>query len=277
MKQFAVAHRETRFTGAGLLCFYGASTILVKSSKNSLRHACIRGILKTLRAMIDGPNTGRKPTPEDWERTKFGAVLYVDKDGFLSPTPETDRGTHLKFRTDDGYNQEASLPTPESYRKTYPMGSSVGNDDPGAIRQVPGMDEPVGYGAIQPGDLPPPDLFSNPSNIYDRSVMSGFSWLGDTNNTNGINGVIGGDHGVHIEGDSSSMLPMELMIYNDLMTDIKGTAKFLGQEFQDSILFGPTPSSSPTPAGQHPDRGPEPPSTMYGWVLPSVRSVRRRC
>jgi len=230
--------------------------------------------------MIDGPYTGWKPASEDWYRIKFGIVLYVDKDGLVSST-ETDHGASPKFRA-DGHNQDAPPPASESHRKTYSMGRLMGNDDPGALRQMHRMSGPAGYGAIQPGDLPPTDFFVDSPSFYGSSVMSspsGFKDPGGENRTNGIDGVNGGINGAHIAGgDSSSMLPMELMIYNDLMMDIEGTARFLGQEFQDSVLFGPSPVSSPAPEGQYPDQGPgsQPPSTVYGCVLPSAQFVRCR-
>jgi hypothetical protein len=222
--------------------------------------------------MIDGPYTGWKPTPDDWYRIKFGTVLYVDKDGLLSPV-EINRGAHQKLRTNNGYNQDTSSPTSESHQQTYPMGGPMGNDDPGTLRQMLGMGGPAGFGVIQPEDLPPTDFFVNSPSFSDSSTTSspsGFNGPGGMNTANGINGISGGMNGTRIAGgDSSSMLPIELMIYNDLMTDIGGTARFLGQEFQDSVLFGPTPTSSPAPVGQQPGQGPVPqsPSTMYGWVF----------
>ena len=180
---------------------------------------------------------------------------------------------YRKFRVNEGYKDRSS-PTSESHPKTYPMGGPMGNDEPGALRQMLGMGGPTGYGAIQPGDLPPAGFFMNSPSFTDSpttSTPSGFSGPGSPDMTNRTDGINGGINGARIAGgDSSSMLPMELMIYNDLMTDIEGTARFLGQEFQDSILFGPTPTLSPTSAGQYPNQGsvPQSPSTMYGWVLP---------
>jgi len=224
--------------------------------------------------MVDGPYQGWKPTFEDWCRIKFESILYVDKDGLLSST-EINRTAYPKFRANDGYNRDTSSPTSESRRETYPMGGPMGNKDPGVLRQMLGMGGPVGYGAIQPGDLLPADFFVNSPSFSENSVppsSSGFSSpVGmNMNRTNRTNGIGEGINGSHITGgDSSSMLPMELMIYNDLMTDIEGTARFLGRGFQDSFLFGPTPTSSPVPVGQHPyqDPGPQPPGAMYGWVL----------
>lgn len=196
--------------------------------------------------MIDGPYAGWKPTPQEWYRIKFGRVLYVDKDGFLSST-EINHGVRQKFRVNEGYN-DRSPPTSEFLREAYAMGG------------------PTGYGAIRPGDLPPTDFFMNSSSFSDSpptSISSGFSEPGGPGTTNRINGI----NGVYNTGrDPSPILPVELMIYNDLMTDIEGTARVLGQEFQDSILFGPAPTSSPAPAGRYPDQGPRPqsPNTMYG-------------
>ena len=224
----------------------------------------IRDILRILRAMTDGPYAGWKPSPEDWYRIKFGTVLYVDKDGHLS-SMETNNQAHRKFRPNDEFTQDTPSPTSESRQKTYPMGGPMGNDDPGALRQMLGMG-----GTIQPGDPPSTDFFVNSPSSSDSSVMSsssGFSGPSGTNGMKGTNEIGGGMNGTYVTGgDSSSVLPIELMIYNDLMTDIEGTARFLGQEFQDSVLFGPASTSSPIPVGQYPGQGPgsQSPSRMYG-------------
>lgn len=230
-----------------------------------------------MRAMIDGPYVGWKPTIEDWDRMKACSVFYVDKDGLLSST-EIGRGPHRKFQDSDEYNRDAS---PNTREETSPLGGLREITDLGAFRQAFSMDGPAGYGAIQPGDLPPADFFANNPSPYDSSVMSsssGHSSLDETNRTTGTNRGSGGINGVRITGDPSSVLPMGLMIYNDLMMDIDGTARFLGQEFQDSVLFGASPTSSPPPAGYDPDRGSwlQPSSTMQGWVrVPSARLFHR--
>jgi len=218
--------------------------------------------------MIDGPYSGWKPTPQDWYRIKFGTALYVDKNGLLSPM-EINRGAYPKFRPNEEYKDSTPL-TPESRQETYPMGGLMGNDDPGVLRQMLGMGGSTGYGAIQPGDLPRTDFFVNSPSFYDSPEMSTHSESSGLDSLDvpcGINEVNGGIERTHITGgDPSSMLPVELMIYNDFVTGIEGTARFLGQEFHDSVLSGPAPTSSPTPAGQHPNQGPRPqsPSAMYG-------------
>ena len=218
--------------------------------------------------MIDGPYKGWKPTPEDWYRIKFGRVLYVDKDGLLS-SMEIDRGGHPKFRTD----QDVLSPTSEPYWEMHQMGGPKGSDESETIRKMLEAGGLTGYREIQPGDLPPVDSFMNTPAFSDRSVMSsplGSSGSGETNGRNAINGNGGGSNGrERITGDSSSVLPLELMIYNDLITDIEGTAGFLGHEFQNSVLFGPIPTPSPAPADPHPGQNPwmQSPNTVYGWVF----------
>ena len=219
--------------------------------------------------MVDGPYKGWKPTPEDWYRIKFGRVLYVDKDG-LSSSAAIDRRGHPKLRTGGRYNHDGSSPTSEPDRETHAMGGPTESDDSETLRQMLGTGGPARE--IQPEGLSPADSFVNFHDFSDRSVMSSpleSSGSGETNERNGIDGISRGINGERVMGDSSSVLPMELMIYNDLITDIEGTARFLGHEFQNSILFGATPTSSPASAGLYPGDGPwqQSPNTMYGWVF----------
>jgi len=221
--------------------------------------------------MIDGPHKGWKPTPEDWYRIKFGRVIYVDKDG-LSSSAGTDRRGHPKLRTDDRYGQDGSSHTSEPYRETHPIRGPTESDGSETLRQMLEAGGLAGYREIQPGDLSPAYSLANSSSFSDRSAMSsplGSSGLSETNGRNVLDGISEGVNWAHIMGDSSSVLPMGLMIYNDLITDIEGTARFLGHEFQNSVLFGPTPTSSPAPAGLYPDQSPwqQSPNTMYGWVF----------
>jgi len=218
--------------------------------------------------MIDGPYKGWKPTPEDWYRIKFGRVLYVDKDGIPSSTGIDRRG----FPTDERYNQDVSSPTSEPYQETHPTAGPTEGDGSETLRQMLGAGGLAGYRGIQPGGPPQADSFVNSLSFSDGPVTSsplGSSGLGETNGRKVIDGISGGIDGARITGDSSSVLPMELMIYNDLITDIEGTARFLGHEFQNSVLFGPTPTSSPAPAGLYPGQSPwqQSPNTMYGWVF----------
>ena len=84
----------------------------------------------------------------------------------------------------------------------------------------------------------------------------------------GINEVAGGTNEAHIMGDSS-VLPMDFMVYNDLMMGIEGTSGFLGQEFQDSVLCGPTPM----PLGQYPDRDLDQKVHLYSTASQALRSL----
>ena len=220
--------------------------------------------------MIDGPYKGWKPTPEDWYRIKFGRVLYVDKDG-LSSSMGVDRSGHPKFQTNDKYNQDGSIPTSEPHRETGPMGWPTESGGSETLRQMFEAGALGGYREIQPEDLSLADSFVNSSSSSDRSVTTsplGSSGSGETNGRNGVDRISRGINGARIMGDSSSVLPMELMIYNDLMMDIEGTARFLGHEFQNSVLFGPTPTLSSSPPGLYPGQNiwQQSPNTMYGCV-----------
>ncbi|KAF9778891.1 fungal-specific transcription factor domain-containing protein [Thelephora terrestris] len=217
---------------------------------------CLRSILGVLRATIDGPYMGWKPTFEDWDRMKACLVFYVDKDGLIS-SAENGRGAHRTFQDKDEYgDRNASFNSPG---KTYPLERPRGNTDSGAPRPTFRADGPAGYGAIQPGDLPPAVFFANNPGLCESSAMLSSSGYSSPDETNGINGR-------RMTGDPSSILPMGLMIYNDLMMDIDGTARFLGQDFQDSVLFSSPSTPSSPPAGYHPDQGsgPQLPSTMQG-------------
>jgi len=229
--------------------------------------------------MTDGPHTGWKPTPQDWYRIKFWGVLHVDKDGLLS-SMETNRGSYLRFGANEGYKDHPSL-TSESRGETYPMGGPMGNGDHEALQHMFTMGGPTGYGAIRPGDLPPADFFTGAPSFSDSLATSTSSRPGEpgSSDTGRIDGTSEGTNGARTSGDFSPILPMGLMIYNDLMTDIEGTARVLGQEFRESVLFGPTPTSFPTPAVQPPDQSPEPqpPSTVYGWVPSFVQFTPRKC
>jgi hypothetical protein len=213
---------------------------------------------------------GWKPTFEDWDRMKACLVFYVDKDGVLS-SAENGRGAHRKFQDKDEYGDQNA--SPNSPGETYPLKRPRGNTDPGTPRQTFRADGPAGYGAIQPGDLPPAGFFANNPGLCKSSAMSSSSGYSspdpdETNGTIGIDSGSGGINGLRITGDPSSILPMGLMIYNDLMTDIDGTARFLGQDFQDSVLFSSPSAPSSRPAGYYPDQGSEPqlPGTTQGWV-----------
>jgi len=231
-----------------------------------------------MRATIDGPYAGWRPTPQDWYRIKFGRVLYVDKDGLLSPM-ETNRGAYPKFGANEGYKEHPPL-TSKSRGETYPMGGLMGNGDHEALQHMFAMGGPTGYGAIRPGDLPPTDFFMSAPSFSDSPATPTSSGSGKPggSDTNRIDGINGGTNGARIAGDFSPILPMELMIYNDLMMDIEGTARVLGQEFRESVLFGLTPTP-PTSAVQPPDQGPgpQPPGAIYGWVPSSVQFTRRKC
>lgn len=199
--------------------------------------------------MIDGPYVGWKPTPDDWNRIKVGSVLYVDREGFLSCT-EYNRGPFQKLGGDCGCDREASLYSLGSCRGVYTSENPPADTEP--LRQRARMNESGRYGAGQSGDLPPADFYVEHPNLCGNSAMSSPSEF----NTPGKRSGTDKGSTPRIAGDRSSVLPMGLVIYNDLMMDVEGATRSLGQELQDSIPFGlPAP---PTSAGQRPDQGYEP-------------------
>lgn len=211
--------------------------------------------------MIDGPFKGWKPTIADWDRIKIESILYVDKEGRLSDTEH-----------DHGYDQNPLSRNPEYRREIPPPGGPGEKVNLGMPRQSFRADGPAGYGTIRPGDLPPAEFFANYSGPHDGSVISPSSEYSSPGETNGTSGIEGGNRRVGcvpFKENPSSVLPMGLVIYNDLMTDIEGTARFLGQEFQDSILFGASPTPSPVSTAEYQGRGsdPQPQSAMHGCVL----------
>lgn len=227
--------------------------------------------------MTDGPYSGFQPTSDDWQRMKFCTVLYVDKDGILSPG-KTRHDDSPKPRDSYGFGQDSSFQNLGYFGKTHPPGAPTQNNDRETLPRTPEMEGPAGYGAIRPGDLPPAEFFAN--HFSEDSVMSsssGVSSPGDTHGTIRLGGISEGTNRANAAGDTSSILPMELMIYNNLMMDIEGTTRFLGQEFQDSILFGPM--SSPAPASQHSDQGFESQQwdTTHGLVLSPVHIFPCKC
>jgi len=72
----------------------------------------------------------------------------------------------------------------------------------------------------------------------------------------------GPDQSSKVDGDdASSLLSMELMIYDELMSDIGGTARFFDQDFRNSVLFGSTP---PEDTGSVQGMGIQTPGQTYG-------------
>ena len=138
---------------------------------------------------------------------------------------ETNHGAPPKPRTNEEHNDISSL-TPESGRETMTRRLAE-NLDPETFRQILSMGGPAGYGAIRPGDLPPANIFMSSPSFSDSSGTStplGLSKPGGLDTTNRIKEVSRGTNAAHAVGGTSPILPMELMTYNGLMTDIGGTA-----------------------------------------------------
>jgi len=188
--------------------------------------------------LADGSYSGSIPRASDLY-LQSETVVYIDKDGVASSTdghgrPSTRAGAKITS------SPQATVPLPPAKR--------------GDERLDTEYDEPIGV------DPPQPDVFS-PIDFLANSTGFPFGIpVPDQAQGKGPDQLPRFDR-----NDASSLLSMELMIYDDLMTDIGGTARFFDQDFRNSVLFGPTP---PPPAfgdtGPIQDTGVQTPNQMYG-------------
>ena len=177
-----------------------------------------RHILRVLRGLADGSYIGSTPRASDLFRHQFETVVYIDKDGVASSTggrgrPNTRAGA--KFT-----NSPPQTTVPPTKRGDGQL--NTGYNGPTGIRP------------------PQPDVFS-PIDFLTNST--GFPFGIPIQDQ--AQGKVPDQPPKFDGNDTSPLLSMELMIYDDLMTDIGGTARFFDQDFQNSVLFGPTP---PPPA-----------------------------
>ena len=197
-----------------------------------------RAVLKVLRGLADGSYSGPTPRASDLYRHQFEIAVGIDKNGVASSV-----GGHGRPST----CAEATI-------TNSPPQTTVQPTKRGVERLNAEYNGPVSVDPAQSDIFSPIDFLAS---------STGFSF--------GIPAPIqakdkGPDQLPRFDGnDASSLLSMELMIYDDLMTDIGGTAKFFDQDFRNSVLFGSTP---PPPAlgdvGSIHDTGIQTPSQMYG-------------
>ena len=162
--------------------------------------------------------------------------MYIDKNGVASPI-----GGHGKSSTRAGANITSSPP-----QTTVPP-AKRGDEPPNTE-----YDGPTGAGPPQSDVFSPIDFLAH---------SRGFSFgIPVPDQTQGKEP----DQPPKFDGnDTSSLLSMELMIYDDLMTDIGGTARFFDQDFRNSVLFGPPPPVLGD-NGSVQDIRVQTPSQMYG-------------
>lgn len=194
-----------------------------------------RGMLRVLRGVADGWTPG----VEDLCRLQLEAVVYIDKDGFVSSTSGHGKpNTRVSAKITDPPPRMAAPPTKQSAEQL--------------------SDEQNGTTGVEPTR---PDAFS-PIDFLANSM--GFSF------GNPVSSQAKGE-GSHqppnFDGNgTSSLLSMEFMMYNDLMTDIGGSASFFDRGIRDSVLFGsiPTPLSASEDTGSVQGMGFQSPDMMYG-------------
>lgn len=185
-----------------------------------------RSILRVLRGLTDGSYEGWIPRAEDLYRLQFEKVVYVDKDGVVSPT--------------DGHGG----PSPQA-GTNFMDPSAQGMEQPNTKWDAKSGTEPI----LRDG-FSPIDFLAN-------SMLFPFGTSMSSKEESGWPPKLEGN-------GTSSLLPMELMIYNDLMTDIGGTARFSDQDFLNPPLPGSTPTPSVTMENTGPVQGNPKLGTMYG-------------
>jgi len=169
-----------------------------------------RGILRTLRGLNDGSYEGWTPSIEDLYRLQHENVVYIDKDGVVSPT-----GTHGGPRPRAGTNlTDLSARAAEQQNTECNVTSGTG-----PIRRD-------GFSII--------DFLANSTIFPFGTPISSL----DTKRP---------AWSPELDGNGASpLLPMELMIYNDLMTDTGETTGIFDQDFLNPASSGSTPTPSVT-------------------------------
>ena len=165
-----------------------------------------------LRGLTDGSYGEWVPRVEDLYRLQLEAIMHVDKNGFAS-SPTGHGG--LRSRT--------------GTRIVDPLASMTmkpGSKQPNTGGSGSSPAEPTQLEEFSPIDFAKSTLF--PFGIPGVSTLAEGEGLGQP---------LGGSHG----NNDSSILPVELVLYNDLMMNIGESAKFFEKDFMDSLLLGSAP------------------------------------
>ena len=194
-----------------------------------------RGIIRILRGLADNSLEGWAPKASDLYRLQFERVVYVDKDGAISSTDgHRGPGTQAGAKRADSPPQ-VTEPTKRDAERP--------NDERDGVIDV----EPTRANGFSPIDF----LANSTSFAFGIPVSDQAKDKGP-------------DQPSEFGGNNTSLLSMELMIYDDLMTDIGGSARFFDQNFRNSVLFGSTPPpSAPELTGFPEGTGFQTPGTMY--------------
>lgn len=163
--------------------------------------------------------------------------MYIDKNGVISSTGRLGRSS---FRA----NTEFTDPQGRTTVPPTKQGVEQMNTEPNATSGT-GPTQGNGFSAI--------DFLANSTSFSSGTPISSLA-------RGGLSG-----QPPKLDGNDMSLLPMEFMMYNNLMTDIRGTTGFFDQDFRSSVLFGSTPVPPVTVENVGSVRGREfqAPSTMH--------------
>lgn len=175
-----------------------------------------RNLLRVLHGLANDSSGGWIPRVEDLYRLQIEAVTYIDKDGFASSPAGDGR---LRSRTGtkiaDPFAHMSNSPTESGHEQLSTEGNGVSTAEP---------PQPNVNG------FHPMDFLANSTGLAFGAPTSALAEGGGLGQRGGIG-----------ENGDPPVLPIELMIYNNLMMDIGGSAGFFEQDFLNSVLFGSTP------------------------------------
>ena len=183
--------------------------------------------------MANGSYDGWTPRALDLYRLQFETLISIDKDGIISSAGGPGRpSTRASSKITD--------PPPQTTIPPTEQGAGQLNTECNGTTVV----EPT-----QLNGFSPIDFLANSTSFPPRAPVS------DQVKCEGSDQPPELD-----ENDAPSLLSMEFMVYNDLMTDIGGTARFFDKNFRNSVLFEPTP---PEDTGFVQGMGFQTPGTVY--------------
>ena len=178
-----------------------------------------RVFLRVLRGLADGSYDGWIPRVGDLYRLQFDTVMYIDRDGVVSSTGRHGRpSTRASAKITDPQGQITTPPTKQGVEQL--------NIEPNVTN---------GIGPIQRNEISPIDFLANSTSFSFGIPISSLA----KDELSGQSSKLDGN-------EMPSFLPMEFMMYNDLITDIGGTTRFFDQDFRSPVLFGSTPTPPAT-------------------------------
>ena len=176
-----------------------------------------REFLRILRGLADGSYDGWIPRVEDLYRLQLETTIYVDKDGIVSSTGRDEKpSSWAGAKTTDPRVQITVPPTGQDVEQLN-TGRSVTS----------------GIGVVRQDGFSPIEFLANSTSFFFGTPVSSLAKEDASGQPFGLDG-----------NGMSSLLPMDLMVYNEFMTDIGGSMGFFDEDFRNSVLFGSPPIPS---------------------------------